>query len=60
VSYAVIIEQGTKSWSARVPELPGCAAVGRTEKEVQRLIKKAITAHVALLRKQGKPVPRPR
>jgi predicted RNase H-like HicB family nuclease len=43
---AVVIEKGPTSYGATVPDLPGCAAVGRTEQEVRRLIRQAIDARL--------------
>ena len=40
--YAVIIEKGTNSYGAYVPDLPGCVAVGETIEEVKILIQEAI------------------
>jgi predicted RNase H-like HicB family nuclease len=57
--YAVIIERGQSSFGAYVPDLPGCVAVGDSREEVERLIREAITLHVADLRERGEPVPTP-
>ena len=51
--YQVVLEQGPRSWGARVPHLPGCAAVGDTEAHVKILTREAIEAHTALLRATG-------
>lgn len=40
--YDVIVEKGATSFGAYVPDLPGCVAVAKTEKEVEMLIEKAI------------------
>ena len=57
--YMVVIERGDASWGAHVPDLPGCIAVGETRDEVVRLIREAISLHIAELRREGLPVPRP-
>lgn len=57
--YAVVIEKAAKSYSAYVPDLPGCVATGRTRAEVRRLLREAIRMHVAGLREDGVPVPEP-
>jgi hypothetical protein len=44
--YAVIIEKGTNSYGAYVPDLPGCVAVGETIEEVKMLIQEAIEFHL--------------
>lgn len=43
--YAVVIEKGTSSYGAYVPDLPGCVAVGETVEEVKILIQEAIEFH---------------
>jgi predicted RNase H-like HicB family nuclease len=57
--YAVIVEEGEKSFGAYVPDLPGCAAVGETRDEVLRLIQEAIEFHIEGLREDGQPIPEP-
>lgn len=57
--YAVIIEEGENSFGAYVPDLPGCAAVAETKKELLRLIQEAIDFHIEGLREDGQPVPEP-
>ena len=58
-AYAVIIEGGDDSFSAYVPELPGCIATGSSIPEVESRIREAIAEHVQSLRKNGEPVPVP-
>ena len=57
--YMVVVERGETSWGAHVPDLPGCVAVGETREEVVRLIAEAISLHIAELRRDGLPVPKP-
>ena len=57
--YAVIVEEGEKSFGAYVPDLPGCAAVGESREEVLRLIQEAIEFHIDGLREDGQPIPEP-
>jgi predicted RNase H-like HicB family nuclease len=57
--YMVVIERGDSSWGAHVPDLPRCFAVGETREEVVLLIREAIVLHIASLREQGLPVPKP-
>jgi predicted RNase H-like HicB family nuclease len=59
MKYAVVIEKGTTSYSAYVPDLPGCVAVGKTREEVVKLIQQAIEFHIDGLREDGEPVPTP-
>jgi predicted RNase H-like HicB family nuclease len=57
--YAVVIEEGTNSFGAYVPDLPGCAAVAETREEVLRLIQEAIAFHIEGLQEDGHPIPEP-
>jgi predicted RNase H-like HicB family nuclease len=58
--YLVVYEMGEcGEWGAHVPDLPGCVAVGATKAEVERLMREAMPAHVALMRESGDPVPEP-
>lgn len=57
--YVVLVEEGPTSWGARVPDLPGCVAVGRTRDEVLDQIRDAIALHIEGLRADGAAVPAP-
>ncbi len=57
--YAVVIENGQRSYGAYVPDLPGCVAVGATAEEVSTLIREAIEFHLEGLRDAGEPIPEP-
>lgn len=57
--YAVVIEKGSTSYGAYVPDLPGCVAVGKSAAEVKQLIAEAIPAHLEGLREDGLPIPDP-
>ena len=59
MKYAVIIEEGPTSFGAYVPDLPGCVAAGETREEVCALIKEAIVLHLASIRRDGAPIPKP-
>ncbi len=59
VRYAVVIEKGEGNYSAYVPDLPGCVAVGDTIEETQREIQEAIAFHLEGLRADGLPIPEP-
>jgi predicted RNase H-like HicB family nuclease len=52
MKYTVIIEKGTHTRGAYVPDLPGCVAVADTEKEVKELIKEAIEFHLEGIKKK--------
>jgi predicted RNase H-like HicB family nuclease len=55
----IVIEKGETSWGAYVPDLPGCVAVGETEKQVKQLIHEAIEFHLEDLRETGAQIPEP-
>jgi predicted RNase H-like HicB family nuclease len=57
--YAVVIEKGKGNYSAYVPDLPGCVAVGDTVEETEREIQEAIEFHIEGLRADGLPIPEP-
>jgi predicted RNase H-like HicB family nuclease len=57
--YAVIIERGATSFSAYLPDLPGCVAAGETEEEVEQLIREAVELHLECMRENGEPIPEP-
>lgn len=57
--YAVIIEGEGDSYSAYVPELPGCVAAGKSVAEVERLIREAIEFHIEGMREAREAVPPP-
>ena len=57
--YAVVIEKGQGNYSAYVPDLPGCVAVGDTLEETQREIQDAIEFHLEGMRADGVAIPEP-
>jgi predicted RNase H-like HicB family nuclease len=60
VEYAVVIEQAPDgSYSAYVPDLPGCVACGDTLDEARTLIAEAVILHIESLRAHHEPVPPP-
>ena len=59
-SYTVIFEEGETNWSAYVPDLPGCVAAAVTREETEKLIAEGIALHLALMREDGDPIPKPR
>jgi predicted RNase H-like HicB family nuclease len=63
-SYAVVYESGPNdagrvTWSAYVPELPGCVSTGDTFEECQQMIREAIELHLEYSRDHGLSVPAP-
>lgn len=59
MKYAVIIEQGPKSFGAYVPDIPGCVAVGESRAEVVKLIHEAIKFHIEGMKEHGQFAPIP-
>ena len=60
MDYVIVIEQATDgSYSAYVPDLPGCVACGDTPDEARTLIGEAVQLHLESLRNHGEPVPAP-
>lgn len=57
--YAVVIEVAGENYSAYVPDLPGCVAVGDSVEEAEREIAEAIEFHIEGLREDGLPIPEP-
>jgi predicted RNase H-like HicB family nuclease len=58
-TYAIVIEKAPNNYGAYVPDLPGCVAVGDTVPEVLALIAEAIELHLAGMREDGEPIPKP-
>jgi predicted RNase H-like HicB family nuclease len=59
MTYLVILEQGSNSFGAYVPDLPGCAVVAETRDEALNLIREAISLHLQGLLEEGTPIPEP-
>lgn len=55
--YLVVVEEGSTSFGAYVPDLPGCVAAGDTRDEVLSLIREAIEFHLEGLAAEGEPIP---
>ena len=57
--YAVVIEKADTSYSAYIPDLPGCVATGATMRAVRQEIRSAIRFHIEGLREDDLDVPQP-
>ena len=57
--YAIVVEKGTDSYGAYVPDLPGCFAAAATRSEVLQLIREAIEFHLEAMREDGLAIPEP-
>ena len=60
MKYAVVIERADQNYAAYVPDLPGCIATGETLEQTERSIREAIEFHIAGLKEDRLPVPKPR
>ncbi len=59
MKYAIVIERGPRSYSAFVPDLPGCVATGSTVPVLRKNMREAISFHLDGLREDGVAIPRP-
>lgn len=59
MKYLYIIEKGKSNFSAYIPDLPGCAAAGKTKAETEKLIKEAIEFHIEGMLIDGEKIPAP-
>jgi predicted RNase H-like HicB family nuclease len=60
MKYVAVIEKAADgSFSAYVPDLPGCVTCGDSVDEARRLIEEAVSLHIESLRNHGEPVPPP-
>ncbi len=57
--YLVFFEQGDANYSAYVPDLPVCVAVGDTLEETCKEIAEAMKFHIECLQEDGEVVPMP-
>jgi predicted RNase H-like HicB family nuclease len=57
--YIVVFEWAGHNYSAYVPDLPGCAATGKTIEETEQRIRKAIELYIEVLKEDGRSVPEP-
>ena len=57
--YLVVFEKAEKNYAAYSPDIPGCAATGRTRKETEKNIREATGFHLDGLREDGLSLPEP-
>jgi len=57
--YLVIIEKASRNYSAYSPDLPGCIATGRTQRETEIRMREAIEIHLRGIQEDGLPIPEP-
>ena len=56
----IVVEETTTGFSTYSPDVPGCAATGSTQAEVEATMREAIAFHLQGLRAEGEEVPEPR
>jgi predicted RNase H-like HicB family nuclease len=56
--YLVIYETAEDDgWGAYSPDLPGCYATGKSQSEVEQLMREAIPIHIEAMREAGEVLP---
>ncbi len=60
MKYSVVLEKGSSSYGAFVPDISGCIAVGNSRNETLILIKQAIEFHLEGIKKDNDEVPLPK
>jgi predicted RNase H-like HicB family nuclease len=59
--YSVVIEKEEDgTYSVYVPDLPGCASMGRTRRQALANVREAMSCYLEGMRKLGRPLPRRR
>lgn len=59
MKYLIIVEKAENNYSAYVPDLPGCIAVGDTVTEAEQMIAEAIEFHLESMREDSLIIPQP-
>ncbi|MCA9247792.1 MAG: type II toxin-antitoxin system HicB family antitoxin [Planctomycetales bacterium] len=57
--YLIVIEKADNNFSAFSPDVPGCVATGATRDEAEREMQAALQMHLAGLKEDGLPIPKP-
>jgi len=55
--YLIVLEKTKTGFSAYSPDIPGCAATGRTKKEAEENIYNAIQFHLEGMKEEGLRLP---
>ena len=55
--FLIIIEKSSDGFGAYSPDLPGCVAVGKTQKETEKNMYEAIKLHLKGMKEDGIPIP---
>jgi predicted RNase H-like HicB family nuclease len=59
-AYLTVIGKTAAGYSAHCPDVPGCAATGKTVEQVVNRMKEALALHFEGLAEDGEPIPQPR
>ena len=57
MTYTAVIEKTGNGYSAYLPDLPGCLALGETREETGVLIQEAVAHRLELFREGGDSIP---
>ena len=60
MKYLVVIEKGENNYSAYSPDVPGCAATGKTVEETLGMMKEALEFHFVGMVEDGEDIPKPK
>jgi predicted RNase H-like HicB family nuclease len=58
-TYLIVIGKTATGYSAHCPDVPGCAAVGKTVEESLANMKSALEVHFEGMAEDGEPIPKP-
>ena len=58
-TYLVVIGKTATGYSAHCPDVPGCAAVGKSIEKVLAHMRSALALHIEGLLEDGEPIPTP-
>jgi len=56
--FLIIVEKGIGGYGAYSPDIPGCVAVGATQKEAEKKMYEAISFHLEGLKEDGISIPK--
>lgn len=56
--FLIVIERAGRNYSAFSPDIPGCAATGKTREQAETRMHEAIAMHIRGLKEDGLPVPK--
>ena len=56
--FLIVIKKASGNYSAYSPDLPGCVATGKTQREAEKNMYAAVKMHIEGLIEDRKPVPK--